>query len=96
MYVSPEKDKAVYYWWKTESFVNQQLPRVPMAGLDPDRNYRVTELNRIDNTPLPYEGKTFSGRYLMSNGLEMPLDHNVDYHKRNDYASRVLLLEQAR
>ena len=96
MYVSPEKDKAVYYWWKTETFVNQQLPRVPMAGLDPDRNYRVTELNRIDNTPLPYEGKTFSGRYLMSNGLEMPLDHNVDYHKRNDYASRVLLLEQAR
>ncbi len=95
MYVSPEKDKAVYYWWKTETFVNQQLPRVPMAGLDPDKNYRVTELNRIDNNPLSYEGKVFSGRYLMSNGLEMPLDHNVDYHKRNDYASRVLLLEQA-
>ncbi len=94
MYVSPEKDKAVYYWWKTETFVNQQLPRVPMAGLDPDKNYRVTELNRIDNNPLSYEGKVFSGRYLMSNGLEMPLDHNVDYHKRNDYASRVLLLEQ--
>ena len=29
----------------------------------------------------------------MSNGLEMPLEHNVDYHKRNDYSSRVLLLE---
>lgn len=94
MYVTPGKDKAVYYWWKTETFVNQQLPRIPMAGLDPDKHYRVTELNRIDNTPLSYEGKTFSGRYLMSNGLEMPLDHNVDYHKRNDYASRVLLLEQ--
>lgn len=93
MYVSPEKDDAVYYWWKTETFVNQQLPRVKMAGLDPDKSYTVTELNRIDNTPLPYEGKSFTGRFLMDNGLEMPLDHNVDYHKRNDYASRILRLK---
>lgn len=93
MYVSPEKDDAVYYWWKTETFVNQQLPRVKMAGLNPDKSYTVTELNRIDNTPLPYEGKSFTGRFLMDNGLEMPLDHNVDYHKRNDYASRILRLK---
>lgn len=93
MYVSPEKDDAVYYWWKTETFVNQQLPRVKMAGLDPDKSYTVTELNRIDNTPLPYEGKSFTGRFLMDNGLELPLDHNVDYHKRNDYASRILRLK---
>lgn len=93
MYVSPEKNDAVYYWWKTETFVNQQLPRVKMAGLDPDKSYTVTELNRIDNTPLPYEGKSFTGRFLMDNGLEMPLDHNVDYHKRNDYASRILRLK---
>lgn len=93
MYVSPEKDDAVYYWWKTETFVNQQLPRVKMAGLNPDKSYTVTELNRIDNTPLPYEGKSFTGRFLMNNGLEMPLDHNVDYHKRNDYASRILRLK---
>lgn len=93
MYVSPEKDDAVYYWWKTETFVNQQLPRVKMAGLNPDKIYTVTELNRIDNTPLPYEGKSFTGRFLMNNGLEMPLDHNVDYHKRNDYASRILRLK---
>lgn len=92
MYVDPLKDKAVFYWWKTETFVNQQVPLVPMAGLDPDRNYRVKELNRIDNSALPFEGKTFSGRYLMTHGLEMPLDHNVDHHKRNDYASRVLYL----
>lgn len=92
MYVTPDKNDAVYYWWKTETFVNQQLPRVKMAGLDPDKMYTVTELDRIDNTPLPYEGKSFSGKYLMSNGLEMPLDHNVDYHKRSDYASRVLRL----
>ncbi|MDE6190263.1 MAG: alpha-galactosidase [Muribaculum sp.] len=96
MYVTPEKDEAVYYWWKTETFCNQQLPRVPMAGLKPDAKYRVHELNRIDNEPLPYEGGEFTGSFLMSNGLEMPLEHNVDYHKRNDYSSRVLYLEEVK
>lgn len=93
MYVTPEKDKAVYYWWKTEAFVNQQLPRITLAGLDPDRLYKVTELNRIDNSPLQFEGETFSGRFLMSNGLEMPTGHDVDADKRTSFASRVLLLE---
>lgn len=90
MYVNPDKNDAVFYWWKTETFMNQQLPRVVMAGLDPDKIYMITELNRIDKEPLSFEGKTFSGRYLMSNGLEIPLTHKVDYHKNTDYASRVL------
>lgn len=93
MYVSSEKDKAVFYWWKTEHFVNQHLPRVKMAGLSPEKQYRIHELNRIDNVPLSYEGKTFSGAYLMANGLEIPYSHRVDYHKQNDYSSRVLYLE---
>ena len=93
MYVTPEKDKAVFYWWKTEHFVNQHLPRVVMAGLDPDKLYKVHELNRIDNVPLSCEGKVYSGAYLMANGLEIPYNHIVDYHKQNDYASRVLYLE---
>lgn len=93
MYTSPEKDKAVFYWWKMETFVNQHLPRVCMAGLDPTKMYRVKELNRIDNEPLPFEGKLYSGQFLMENGLEIPYTHKVDYHKLNDYASRVLYLE---
>lgn len=92
MYITPEKDDAVFFWWKTETFMNQQLPRIPMAGLDPDATYTVTELNRIDNTPLPCEGKSYTGRYLMDQGLELPLSHNVDYHKNTDYSSRVLRL----
>ena len=95
MYVTPEKDRAVFYWWKTEEFVGQHLPRIPMAGLDPDKLYTVREINRIDNNPLPFEGKTFSGVYLMGSGLDLPYTHDVDYHKLNDYCSRVLLLEEA-
>ena len=93
MYVSPEKSEAVFYWWKTETFYDDHLPRVRMAGLDPDKTYKVHELNRIDNEPLPYEGLSFSGKFLMDNGLEIPLKHKVDYHKQDDWSSRVLYLE---
>ena len=92
MYVSPEKAEAVFYWWKTETFYDDHLPRVKMAGLDPDRMYKVHELNRIDNVPLPYEGLVFSGKFLMENGLEIPLKHIVEYHKQDDWSSRVLYL----
>ncbi|MDE6042007.1 MAG: alpha-galactosidase [Muribaculaceae bacterium] len=96
MYVTPEKDDAVFFWWKTETFMNQQLPRIPMAGLDPHKKYKVTELNRIDNTPLPFEGKEFTGSFLMANGLEMPLTYRVDYHKNTDFSSRVLRLTEVK
>ena len=93
MYVQPDKQRAVYYWWKMETFTAQQLPRVSMAGLDPTKTYKVRELNRIDQAPLAFEGKSFSGAFLMAEGLEMPLSHNMPWNDQIDYSSRVLLLE---
>lgn len=92
MYVTPEKDKAVFYWWKIANFYDQHFPRAVMAGLDPEKIYRVHELNRIDITPLPCEGKCFSGRFLMENGLDLPSSNNVDYNMKSDWSSRVLYL----
>ena len=92
MYVNPEKDDAVFFWWKTDPSYGQKMPRVRMAGLNPDKLYTVTELNRIDNTPLPFEGKQFTGKFLMESGLEIPVRHDVDWHKKMDYSSRVLRL----
>ncbi len=93
MYVTEQKDRAVFYWWKTESFQNEHLPRVRMAGLDPNRLYKVHELNRVDLLPLDCEGKAYSGAYLMSHGLEMPYLNDVEWGKKTDWSSRVLLLE---
>ena len=90
MYVTEQKDRAVFYWWKTESFQNEHLPRVRMAGLDPHRMYTIHELDRIDLNPLSFEGKSFSGEYLMNHGLELPYRHDVDWGKKNEWASRVL------
>jgi alpha-galactosidase len=93
MYVTPDKSRAAFFWWKTESMAAEQLHRIPMDGLDPDKTYRVTELNRVDKKPLSYEGKTFTGRALMANGLPMPAFHSLDKADATDFSSRVLLLE---
>lgn len=93
MYVTPEKDKAVFYWWKTRAFRNEILPRVTMKGLDPNKNYTIRELNRIDTKPLSFEGKTYSGKFLMDNGLEIPVNHKLAKQNETDWSSRVLLLE---
>ena len=93
MYVSKDKNQAVFFWWKLETFKNQHAPRVRMAGLDPNKMYTVHELNKIDQKNLSCEGKTYSGAYLMDNGLEMPYSHDVEYSKLNDWSSRVLRLD---
>lgn len=95
MYVAPDKSQAVYYWFRTNNDYSAPLAtRTPMDGLDPDATYKVTELNAIDLTPLPYEGKTFSGKFLLDNGLEMRSNHDLPWGKKVDYCSRVLLLEK--
>ena len=94
MYVNEAKSKSVFFWWKTESFQNEHLPLVKMAGLDANKMYKVHELNRIDKNPMDVEGKSFSGAYLMNHGLEMPYRNEpADWSKKNDWSSRVLLLE---
>lgn len=92
MYVSEDKNQAVFYWYKLETFKNQHFPVVKMQGLDANKRYTVHELNRIDKEPLPCEGKTYTGAYLMANGLEMPYEHNVEWNLQSDWSSRVLHL----
>ena len=93
MYVDEQKSKSVFFWWKTESFQNEHLPRVKMAGLDASKNYKIHELNRIDLHPMDVEGKVYSGAYLMNHGLEMPYRNEPEWSKKTDWSSRVLLLE---
>lgn len=93
MYVSDNRDKAVLFWYKTETFAGQKLPPTVLAGLAPDRSYKIAELNRIDVVPLAVEGKLFSGNLLMSNGLTLPAEHNNGKDLHVPYASRILLLE---
>lgn len=93
MYVDDARQKAVFFWWKTETFVGQHLPVVRMAGLDANKYYKVHELDRQDTEPLFCEGKSYSGAYLMEHGLDLPYQNNVEWNDRMAWASRVLYLE---
>jgi len=93
MYVNEDKSKAVFFWWRLSPTYDQTLPRSLFDGLDPGKKYIIRELNRIDNSQLVFEGKVFSGRFLMESGLDMPAKHDLDKDKRTDWSSRVLYLE---
>lgn len=94
MHVAPDKHAAVFYWWRISNFQDDHFSTARFAGLDPDRMYKVTELNSIDRRPLAFEGKSFSGRFLMENGLNIPVSNDPKYPgMKSDWSSRVLLLE---
>lgn len=88
MYCAPEKDRAVFFAFKTEHYHGQVLPRFRMAGLDANKQYRIVELNAENKESLSIEKQVFSGGFLMSSGIELPLKH--------EYSSRVLELVEMR
>ena len=89
MYCSQDKSEAVFYWWRIENFYDNHPPRVKMAGLDPARMYKVVELDKAPGRPLSFEGRSFSGAFLMNVGLEMPYNFSRELM---GYSSRVLHL----
>ena len=89
MYCSKDKSEAVFYWWRIDNLYDNHPPRVKMAGLDPDRMYKVVELDKAPGRPLSFEGRSFSGAFLMNNGLEMPFGFS---NEMMGYSSRVLHL----
>lgn len=88
MYCAPEKDRAVFFAFKIEHYHGQVLPRFQMSGLDANKQYRIVELNAENKEALSIEKQVFSGGFLMSSGIELPLKH--------EYSSRVLELVEVR
>lgn len=84
MYVSPDKAKAVFFGFKMKHFCNQYAPRFTMAGLDPNKNYKIHEINATDDRMRFLEGQVIAGHVLMSGGIELFL--------QSEYSSRVLEL----
>lgn len=89
MYVSPDKGRAVFYVYKTAHFLNQTIPCVKMAGLSPQKKYRLIELNSEDEGKKGIlHDKIVSGKILMEEGINVPL--------KNEYASAVLELQEVK
>ena len=86
MFSNDAMDHAVWFVYKVDNYVDQPLPRIQLAGLDPQRSYTITERNiKVGQKPCELNGKTFTGRFLMDIGLEVPL--------ASDYASRIFELK---
>ena len=89
MYVNDDASQAVFFAYKTQHFVNMNVERIRLDGLDSDKYYTIRELNIAPGEkPCHLDGKTFKGRLLMNVGIEVALD--------KEYASRVLLLEESK
>ncbi len=86
MYVDDAQSHSVLFVYKIENYYDQPLPQLRLAGLNPDKTYTLTERNvRVGQKPCDLNGKRFTGRFLMSVGIEVPL--------WEDYASRVFELK---
>ena len=86
MFTDDARSAAVLFVYKIENFYGQLLPRIRLAGLNPDKTYTLVERNvRIGQRPCQLNGKQFSGRFLMDVGIEVPL--------REEYSSRVFELK---
>jgi len=74
MYTNTDKSQAVVFNYQLYKKNGGDNTKVLLKGLNPDWNYTLQEINkgsysRLDN----YDGKTFSGKYLMETGLEFLL-----------------------
>ena len=69
MYVAPDQSRAVVFAYCT-NYLNRSVgaKQINLQGLDPDRRYKVTELN-VDKSCFSGSGKSFSGGYLMHGGF---------------------------
>ena len=68
-YVSPDKRQAVLFAFLHSSTKFDRQPAIHVAGLDPERQYRVRP---IDSKPGD-EGLTRSGAYWMGHGVDLPM-----------------------
>jgi alpha-galactosidase len=74
MYVSQDKTKSLLFSYALHPRTFGQFSPVRLQGLDPNKNYKIEEINAIPNpwSRFSANGKTFSGDYLMKIGLSLP------------------------
>jgi alpha-galactosidase len=73
MYANEAKSKAILFSYSLNSRFREAFNPVKLRGLDETKNYRIEEINLFPDTKsrFPFNGKTFSGDYLMKVGLNV-------------------------
>jgi len=81
MYVNENKSEAIVFNFLIRKEVYATPPNYVLQGLDPQKKYKLTEINKEDNNRSrfsKYEGKTFSGEYLMKVGLNFTMSEEYE------------------
>ncbi|MDR0574072.1 MAG: alpha-galactosidase [Tannerella sp.] len=75
MYVDENKSEAVVFNFLIRKEIYPTPPNYVLQGLDPAKRYKLTEINKNPDWSHfgKYEGKTFSGEYLMKVGLNFTI-----------------------
>lgn len=84
LYVSKDRRRAVLFTYCLRYQGRTQIPCFRLAGLDPETEYAIRELN-VDNPRFWFDGRTFSGELLARAGINPQLSKLYD--------SAVFLLE---
>lgn len=87
MYVSKDKKQSVLFAYSLKYHGRTTYFETKMKGLDPEKNYKITELNiKSGNGSFYGNGQVFSGDYLMKAGITLDIG--------NPFDSSVLLLTE--
>lgn len=72
-YVSKDKSKAIIFGYNLRPRYGTAVPVVYPQGLDPNKQYTITETNLMPGkkSAFNFNGQTFSGDFLMKNGLNI-------------------------
>lgn len=85
MFVSGDQKRSLVFNYLLKKNIYADKTILKLKGLKPDALYTITEINKTNFSRMgAYEGKTFSGEYLMTAGLQFDM--------YNEYESNVLLL----
>ena len=74
-YVARDKDSAVVYLYQTE---DGSTPQIKLNGLDPDKNYALTEVSLAKGMTPRFPNQVKSGKEWMESGISNPLANQFD------------------
>ena len=88
MYVEKDKSRAVIFTFRYLYSGRDSQCVVKLNGLDPNKRYRIREINVTEKPVFWGEGKEFSGEYLINDGINFAL--------RKVFASAVFVVEEVK
>ena len=71
LYSTSDKSHAVLFTFDVYPRFGEQRHNVVLRGLDPNRNYRIQEINLMPGQDTWVHDRTYSGDYLMNIGLDL-------------------------